>query len=177
MRRHTKLLGKVLIAALLTLALSSATTSYSAYAQGAVGQPAQGDPTGATTGTAKDVTVKDAANPTISEVMETVGHNKIAINFVWTLLAGFLVMFMQAGFALVETGFTRAKNAAHTMSMNFMIYPIGMLGFWICGYALQMGGVGAVGVLGGTAPLNHEATISLFGHTFGPFLVRFDLPL
>ena len=60
--------------------------------------------------------------------MDTVGHNKISINFVWTLITGFLVMFMQAGFAMVETGFTRAKNAAHTMSMNFMVYPIGMLG-------------------------------------------------
>jgi ammonium transporter, Amt family len=166
MTRHTRLLGKVLLAALLTLVLSSATTSYPAHAQGAL---AQRDPTGATTGTAKDVTVKDAANPTLGEVMETVGHNKIAINFVWTLLAGFLVMFMQAGFAMVETGFTRAKNAAHTMTMNFMIYPIGMLGFWICGYALQMGGVGAVSALGGTAPLNHEATVTLFGHPFGLF--------
>ena len=73
------------------------------------------DPTGAATGTAADVAVKDAANPTLAEVMETVGHNKISINFVWTLLTGFLVMFMQAGFAMVETGFTRAKNAAHTM--------------------------------------------------------------
>ena len=46
--------------------------------------------------------------------METVGHNKIAINIVWTLLAGFLVMFMQAGFALVETGFTpRQERRAH----------------------------------------------------------------
>jgi nitrogen regulatory protein PII len=64
------------------------------------------DPTGATTGTAKDVPVKDPANPTlIREVMDTVGHNKIAINFMWTLLCGFLVMFMQAGFAMVETGF------------------------------------------------------------------------
>ena len=141
MTRHTTLIGKVLIALLLTLVLSSAGSSYATHAQGAIAQPAapQGDPTGATTGTAKDVTVKDAANPTIGEVMETVGHNKIAINFVWTLLAGFLVMFMQAGFAMVETGFTRAKNAAHTMSMNFMIYPIGMLGFWICGYALADG--------------------------------------
>src|SRR5262245_62319560 len=95
--------------------------------------------------------------------------NTVAINFVWTLVCGFLVMFMQAGFAMVETGFTRAKNAAHTMSMNFMIYPIGMLGYWICGYALQMGGVGAVSVLGGTAPLNSEFTVSLFGHTFGLF--------
>ena len=166
MSRHTQLFGKVLLAALLTFAVSAATNSYYAHAQGAI---AQGDPTGATTGTAKDVTVKDASNPTMSEVMETVGHNKIAINFVWTLLAGFLVMFMQAGFAMVETGFTRAKNAAHTMSMNFMIYPIGMLGFWICGYAFQMGGVGAVSALGGTAPLNHEFTINLFGHSFGLF--------
>src|SRR2546422_711429 len=46
--------------------------------------------------------------------------NTVAINFVWTLVAGFLVMIMQAGFAMVETGFTRAKNAAHTFAMNFM---------------------------------------------------------
>ena len=55
------------------------------------------------------------------------------------------------------------------MAMNFMVYPIGMLGYWICGFALQMGGVGAVAALGGTPPLNHEFTISLFGHTFGLF--------
>src|SRR6266513_1865960 len=48
--------------------------------------------------------------------------NTVAINFVWTLVAGFLVMFMQAGFAMVETGFTRAKNAAHTITMNLMVY-------------------------------------------------------
>jgi len=127
------------------------------------------DPTGALTGTAADVPVKDAANPTLVEVMETVGHNKISINIVWTLITGFLVMFMQAGFAMVETGFTRAKNAAHTMSMNFMVYPIGMLGYWICGFALQMGGVGALGALGGTAPLSHEYVVTLFGKPFGLF--------
>ena len=109
------------------------------------------DPSGATTGGAKDVPVKDAANPQLAEVMETVGHNKIAINMVWVLVAGFLVMFMQAGFALVETGFTRAKNVAHTMTMNFMVYAIGLFGYWVCGYALQMGGVGAVATLGGNA--------------------------
>src|SRR6187455_3019239 len=149
MKRRAMILMKVLAAALLTLWFSNVTTTpYTVQAQGSIGQPA-GDPTGATTGTAADVTVKDPKNPTLPEVMETVGHNKIAINFVWTLLAGFLVMFMQAGFAMVETGFTRAKNAAHTMSMNFMVYPIGMLGYWICGYALQMGGVGALSVLCG----------------------------
>jgi ammonium transporter, Amt family len=169
MKRRAIVLMKVLAAALLTLWFSHVTnTSYTAHAQGAIAQPA-GDPTGATTGTAADVPVKDAKNPTLPEVMETVGHNRIAINIVWTLITGFLVMFMQAGFAMVETGFTRAKNAAHTMSMNFMVYAIGMLGYWICGYALQMGGVGGVAVLGGAAPLNHEFTLSLFGHTFGLF--------
>src|SRR4029078_425870 len=165
--RLPKLCMKLVIAAVLTFLVGTAT-QYTLEAQGAIAQ-VQGDPTGATTGTASDVTVKDPKNPTLQEVMETVGHNKIAINFVWTLLAGFLVMFMQAGFAMVETGFCRANNAAHTMSMNFIIYPIGMLGYWICGYALQMGGVGAVSALGGTAPLNHEFTIHLFGQQFGLF--------
>jgi Amt family ammonium transporter len=140
-----------------------------AAAAAAATTPKGPDPTGAVTGTAADVTVKDPAKPALAEVMETVGHNKIAINIVWTLVTGFLVMFMQAGFALVETGFCRAKNAAHTMSMNFMIYPIGMLGYWICGFALQMGGVGGVATLGGTPPLNSEFVVTLFGHPFGLF--------
>src|SRR6266702_7092713 len=65
--------------------------------------------------------------------------NTVAINFVWTLVAGFLVMFMQAGFALVETGFTRAKNAAHTMMMNMVIFALGVVGWFIAGYALMFG--------------------------------------
>jgi Amt family ammonium transporter len=81
-------------------------------------------------------------------------------------------MFMQAGFAMVETGFTRAKNAAHTMSMNFMVYPIGMLGYWICGFALQMGGVGAVAALGGTPPLTGEFSVTLFGKAWDLFGTR-----
>ena len=81
--------------------------------------------------------------PLAAKLADVIGHNRIAINVVWTLFAGFLVMFMQAGFAMVETGFTQAKNAGHTMAMNFMVYGLGMLGYWICGFALQMGGVGA----------------------------------
>jgi Amt family ammonium transporter len=156
------LLSGILLAVLVTMIGRPITALAQAPA-------AVNDPSGTATGTAKDVTVKDAASPQLAEVMETVGHNKVAINMIWTLLAGFLVMFMQAGFALVETGFTRAKNVAHTMSMNFMVYAIGMLGYWICGYALQMGGVGAVAALGGTPGLNHEFTIELFGKTFGLF--------
>jgi Amt family ammonium transporter len=145
----------------------AATPATSPATPPAAAAPKGPDPTGATTGTAADVPVKDPANPTLQEVMETVGHNKISINIVWTLIAGFLVMFMQTGFAMVETGFTRAKNAAHTFSMNYMVYPIGMFGYWVCGFAMQMGGVGALAALGGTAPLNSEFSINLFGHAFG----------
>lgn len=76
---------------------------------------------------------------TNDELIQNVAHNKISINLVWTLVTGFLVMFMQAGFALVETGLCRAKNAAHVMATNFMIYGLGMLGFWVCGFAFMFG--------------------------------------
>ncbi len=104
--------------------------------------PPKPDPSGAVTGGIGDITAKVAGKPTLEEVADTVGHNKIAINMMWTLMAGFLVMFMQAGFALAETGLTRAKNAAHTMMMNMMVYGIGMTGYWIMGYAPPDGGRG-----------------------------------
>ena len=125
------------------------------------------DPAGTATGTVKDITAKEAGKPILAEIAEAVGHNKISINIVWTLITGYLVMFMQLGFALVETGFTRAKNAAHTMLMNFMVYVIGMLGFWICGFAFMFGGIGQVSALGMVANLNNEVTINLLGKDWG----------
>src|SRR5206468_1804263 len=66
---------------------------------------AKGDPDGSLTGTASDVTVSDSKKGiSIGDLANQAGQNKIAINFVWTLITGFLVMFMQAGFAIVETG-------------------------------------------------------------------------
>jgi len=96
------------------------------------------------TGTINDIASKVAGKPTLEEIGAQVGKNKIAINFVWVLVTGFLVMFMQAGFAFVETGFTRLKNAAETMMMNFIIYGIGVVGFYVLGFALMFGGVGAI---------------------------------
>ena len=121
------------------------------------------DPGGAKTGTIADVPAAKPGEPTLAEVADAVGHSRVALNMVWTLLAGFLVMFMQAGFAMVETGFTRSKNVAHTMGMNFLVYALGVLGFWICGFAFMFGGVGAVGALGGTPGLTSEVTVTLFG--------------
>jgi Amt family ammonium transporter len=131
---------------------------------------AKGDPDGSLTGTASDVTVSDSSKGlTISDVANQAGQNKIAINFVWTLITGFLVMFMQLGFALLETGLARAKNANHTMMMNVVVYGVGMLAYWLIGFAIQMGGVGAIANLGGTPPLNAEYAITLFGKSFGLF--------
>ena len=83
----------------------------------------------------------------ITKAGDAAGKNRVAINMMWTLLTGFLVMFMQAGFAMVETGLTRAKNVAHTMAMNFMVYAIGMLGFWMCGFAFMFGGYNSSGAM------------------------------
>lgn len=131
---------------------------------------AKGDPDGSLTGTASDIAVSDAKKGvSIGDLVNQAGQNKIAINFVWTLVTGFLVMFMQAGFAIVETGLCRAKNANHTMMMNFMVYGVGMLAYWLIGFAIQMGGVGAVANLGGTPSLSSEYAITLFGKSFGLF--------
>jgi Amt family ammonium transporter len=108
-------------------------------------------------------------DPTLAEVAKQVGDITTSANIVWTLVTGFLVMFMQAGFALVETGLCRAKNVAHVMAMNFLVYAIGILGFWTLGFAFQMGGVGAMATFGGDATLSSEFTIDLAGKTFGLF--------
>ncbi len=92
-----------------------------------------------------------------------------SLNLAWVLIAAFLVMFMQAGFALVETGFTRARNAAHTMAMNLVVYPVGVIGFWLVGYGLMMGGVRGWPSLGATNAGAHEVALHLSGHSYGLF--------
>ncbi len=140
------------------------------------------DPTGANSGTISD-TIGAAVNaPTDNDIKmygkseplalklgAVIGHNRVAINMVWTLVCGFLVMYMQVGFAMVETGFTRAKNASHTMAMNIMIYIVGILAYWLIGFALQMGGGGGNAGLGGGGVLNGEFVVKLFGKDFGLF--------
>jgi Amt family ammonium transporter len=102
-----------------------------------------------------------------ADVAKQFGDLQTSLNIVWTLLTGFLVMFMQAGFALVETGLTRAKNVGHTMAMNLVVYGICILGFWSIGFALQMGGVGALGTFGGDPTLSHELLIHVAGKELG----------
>ncbi len=105
----------------------------------------------------------------VAELSKQLVQTQIAINFAWTLMTGFMVMFMQAGFAMLETGLTRAKNVAHTMGMNFLVYALCMLGYWAFGFAFQMGCVGALATLGGETTLNsaYELTVNIAGTNYG----------
>lgn len=118
-----------------------------------------GDPSGAQTGGKQDVSAAKPGEPTQDEALTQIGKNKIGVNFVWTLIAGFLVFFMQAGFALVETGFTQAKNAAHTMAMNLTVFLVGAIGYYLVGFPLMFGGVGSIAALGGTPGLDGALSI------------------
>ena len=74
-----------------------------------------------------------------------------AVNTIWVLLGAALVFFMQAGFAMVETGFTRAKNAGNIIMKNLMDFAIGTPLFWLTGFGIMFGGAGAL--IGGFDPL------------------------
>jgi Amt family ammonium transporter len=72
--------------------------------------------------------------------IRTLAENpKAPVDYVWVLVCGFLVMFMQAGFAMVETGFCRAKNATNLMAKNTIDFVAGSLGFFVVGYVLLKG--------------------------------------
>jgi ammonium transporter, Amt family len=131
---------------------------------------AEGDPGGSLTGTISDVPVSDTkAGLTLGDIANQVGQNKIGINFTWTLICGFLVMFMQAGFAMVEAGLCRVKNSNHTYMMNFFVYGCGLLAYWLVGFAIQMGGAAGSMNLGGLQPLVGEHALNLFGTDWGIF--------
>jgi Amt family ammonium transporter len=80
-----------------------------------------------------------ADTPTVKTVDKAVSDLGSATNLLWIIIGAVLVIFMQAGFALVETGFCRAKHAAHVVSTNFAIFGLGFVGFFICGYAFAFG--------------------------------------
>lgn len=133
-----------------------------------VGLAVAGDPAGGSTGTAADVIAKTAGSPTATEVAAELGHVKISLNMFFLIFGGALVFFMQAGFAMVETGFCRSKNAVHVIMTNFMIFAIGTIVYWAVGYAFQFGGAGSFSTLGATQPMGALATVTqgwgLIGH-------------
>ena len=92
--------------------------------------------------------VSGIASVALADDAATAESVQTNLNVVWTLVAAILVFLMQAGFALVETGFTRAKNAANIMMKNLMDFAVGSLAFYVLGAALMFGASKAAGWLG-----------------------------
>ena len=125
------------------------------------GDSSAADPTGvsyiATTG-----------DETLDSVAATANKGYFGSNYVWIMICAFMVFFFQCGFAMVETGFCRGKNAAHTMTMNLMVFLVGAIGYFLIGFALQMGGSGGAAGLGsGGAALNAMLSIPGIGGILG----------
>src|SRR6202046_713799 len=118
----------------------------------------QPDPAGTAAGDKFSVAAQAAREPLALKLADGVGHTRIATNFSWTLLTGYLVLFMQAGFALLTCGLVRKKNAAHLMMLNFAAYVFAFLAYYAVGYAFQFGAVAvnaAPANLGGVPTMNH----------------------
>ena len=96
-----------------------------------------------------------------------------SVNTIWVLLGAALVFFMQAGFAMVETGFTRAKNAGNIIMKNLMDFCIGTPTFWIVGFGIMFGaGNGFFGKIGGIATeANYGSAMLPDGVPFWAFLI------
>ena len=95
--------------------------------------------------------------PLALKLADGVGHVRIGTNTGWTLTTGYLVLFMQAGFALLTCGLVRRKNAAHLMMLNFAAYVFAFLAYYAVGYAFEFGAVAlnaAPANIGGTPTLN-----------------------
>ncbi len=98
-----------------------------------------------------------AKEPLAVKLADSVGHLRIATNAAWTLNTGYLVLFMQAGFALLTCGLVRKKNAGHLMMLNFAAYVFAFIAYYAVGFAFQFGAVAinaAPTNLGGTPTLN-----------------------
>ncbi len=83
--------------------------------------------------------VEEVASATINSNKDAIALLQTNLNFVWTLIAACLVFFMQAGFAMVESGFTRAKSAVNIMMKNLMDFSMGSIAFWAIGFGLMFG--------------------------------------
>lgn len=75
----------------------------------------------------------------LADLTGSAGTLKIAIDTLWTVVAGMLVFWMNAGFALVESGFARSKNTVNILAKNFVVFAISTMSFWVIGWGLMFG--------------------------------------
>jgi Amt family ammonium transporter len=90
----------------------------------------------------------------------------IAVNLLWIVIGAVLVIFMQAGFALVETGFCRAKHAAHVVSTNFAVFGLGFVAFFLIGFPIMFSNFSYAGYFGLDTALSPDRLIGFGDWTF-----------
>ena len=90
----------------------------------------------------------------VNQLAAQAGHARVAINFSWLLMTAYLVLFMQAGFALLTAGLTRAKNAGHMFMLNFAAFVVALIAYYAVGFAFHFGGVAPIANLGGVGHLS-----------------------
>lgn len=111
-----------------------------------------------------------AAEPTVADAIAAAESVQMNLNIVFTAIAAFLVFFMQAGFAMVESGFTRAKNACNIMMKNLMDFCMGSIAWLVIGFSLMFGaGNGFLGDLAFFGGRNVEAASTGLNWTFWIF--------
>ncbi|AFY78299.1 ammonium transporter [Pleurocapsa sp. PCC 7327] len=81
------------------------------------------------------VSAQEAQEPTPADV-------QVALNTIWVLIAAILVIFMNAGFAMLETGFCRQKNAVNVLSKNLIVFALSTISFWVTGFSLMFANIG-----------------------------------
>src|SRR5688572_18000170 len=85
----------------------------------------------------------------VAELNDKMSSNKVALDTVWTLITAFLVFWMNAGFALVESGMCRVKNAVNILSKNFVVFALSSIAFFVVGWGFMFGnGNGFIGLEG-----------------------------
>jgi Amt family ammonium transporter len=108
-------------------------------------------------------------DPAISEAGKasaTTTDPGVAVNLLWIVIGAVLVIFMQAGFALVETGFCRAKHAAHVFSTNFAVFGLGFVAFFLVGFPIMFSGFSYPGYFGLDTALSPDRLIGFGDWTF-----------
>lgn len=104
---------------------------------------------------------------------------KIALDTVWVLATAFLVFFMNAGFALVESGLCRAKNCVNILAKNYVVFAISTLAFWLVGFALMFGNGNRLVGMAGFMPslINGSSSFSALNWTSVPMAAKFFFQL
>ena len=130
MAAGTVMLGVMSCAA---LAQEEQTTTEEVVVEEAADAPAQGT----------EEEAEAATEPKFPDWYKSPSDVPFALDTIWVIITGCLVMWMQAGFALVETGLTRAKNAVNICMKNLLDFCFGSILFWILGFSIMFGGANA----------------------------------